>query len=146
MAQPPDPDPAAEGDFAHPVGALLTAALNEIRDELDRVLWNRHQRDDGSPFLNTGARFECAVFQVHAYDWAAADDPDHLQPWNFRWKDVMVRWYKHFRRGASVNRALAPGEVEVLLEDCLATLDAYDRETTRLDAIADADAAAPPPG
>jgi hypothetical protein len=69
------------------------------------------------PFENSAARYECAVFQVHAYSWGNED-----QPWNFKWRDITVRWYKYFGRGMSVNRKTTEAEARELLQECMAAM------------------------
>lgn len=68
-----------------------------------------------SPFQNTGARFDCETFSAHAYSW----DDSQEQEWNFRWRDLRVSWYKHYRRGTSVNRDLTTAEVFEMLWECV---------------------------
>ena len=105
--------------------ALLIAALDAIDNELDRIMWNIHQVIYDSPFSNTGNSFkELDMFQVEAYSW----DENYEQPWNFKWKDIEVSWYKHSRRGTSVNRKVAPAEIAEMLEDCLRALHEYEAE------------------
>lgn len=98
------------------VPLYVEAALRAISAELDRVMWNLHgeEYEYESPFANTGNRFECDTFKVHAYDW----NEDHHQAWNFKWKDIEISWYKHYRRGASINREIGPAECAVMLFEC----------------------------
>lgn len=104
---------------------LLIAALSAIDDELNRIMWNIHQVQYDSPFSNTGQSFkELDEFQIEAYSW----NEEYQQPWNFKWQDIEVSWYKHMRRGTSVNREVKPDEIANLLEACLAALHKYERE------------------
>jgi hypothetical protein len=96
----------------------LEAALFMIENELDRVMGNIHQEKYPSPFRNTGNRFDCPTFSAHAYSW----NEDEEQPWNFRWRDVEISWYKRLGRGLSINRAIEPNEAAVMLRECLAAL------------------------
>lgn len=41
---------------------------------------------------------------------------------NFKWRDLEVRWYKHVRRGPSVNRPITREEVEQLRQECLTSI------------------------
>ena len=103
-------------------GDLLEAALRAIESELCRVQWNLHQVDYASPFGNTGSRYANDVFQVEAYSW----NDEVEQPWNFKWRDIEVSWYKHCGRGLSVNRRVSPDEVAEMLTLCLASIRAED--------------------
>lgn len=105
------------------VPAIWEAALAMVRDELGRVLWNIHQEEYDSPFGNTANRFECPAFAVEAYSWG-----DEEQPWNFKWGEVEIGWYKYFGRGMSANRPLTPDLAAEMLDACLAALRAYERE------------------
>src|SRR5690606_5179380 len=75
-------------EFACP--ELLVAALEAIRAELTRVLWNAKQLE-WDPFQGSEA-FRCDVFGVWAYDWS-----DERQPYNFKHvgSGVEVSWYKY---------------------------------------------------
>ncbi len=97
---------------------LVQAVLDRIRREMDRLYWNKYQREMNSPFDNTGTSYETPVFTVRAYSWAD-DDEDSRKP-NFQYKDFSVEWYKHSGRGTCLT---SPKEVTSeflaqMLEDC----------------------------
>jgi hypothetical protein len=79
--------------------------------------WYVSREDDSNPFANTGANYVGAMFEAHAYDWSqrdcdCEDSPcPHTQPFNFKWKDLEISWYKYVGRGMSCNRI--PNEAEV---------------------------------
>ena len=77
-----------------------------------------HDGYGGTPFDNSGMRFEGDVFKVHAYSW----DEDEEQEWNFAWRDLRVSWYKYLGRGMSMNRAVAVREVAEMVKECLDAL------------------------
>jgi len=68
-----------------------------------------------TPFSNCGMRYKNDTFEANAYSW----DEDEEQPYNFKWKDFEVSWYKHFRRGASMNREMSNEEAIHMLSECL---------------------------
>lgn len=76
-----------------------------------------HDANGLDPFGNTGQRYDNTTFSVHAYDWG--DDP---QPWNFRWRDVTISWYKYLGRGTTVNRVVGQGEARTMIAECIASL------------------------
>ena len=92
----------------------LEAALRMIQLELERVLWNIHQKSK-EPFENIGDKFKNDVFEVEAYSW----DEDRTQPYNFKCGDIEVSWYKHLGRGMSVNREVSPNQMAEALHLCL---------------------------
>lgn len=122
----PELGQAAFGQPFHEIaaGAYIEAALNAIRHDLDRVMWNREQKEYDSPFGNTGNSFSNDTFEAIAYSWS-----DDEQPYNFAWRDVRISWYKYLGRGMSMNRAVTPDEAAGMLDDCLASLRAFDEET-----------------
>lgn len=103
----------------------MLAFLNYIADELSRVMENIAQESMyETPFDNYGSRFECDTFAVEAYSW----DEDTEQPWNFKWGDVEVSWYKYLGRGTSINQELTPERGIEMLDDCLAAIRRYEQE------------------
>lgn len=103
------------------VSNIVDAALCRIRDELDRVMWNINQQEYDSPFGNTGNQFKCDTFEVHAYSWG-----DDEQPFNFKWRDVEISWYKYLGRGMSANQDIHPARASEMLDDCLAAAARYE--------------------
>lgn len=106
-----------------PVSELTIAALSSINDELSRVMWNRDQREYSSPFGNTGNSFKCDEFQVEAYSWG-----DDEQPYNFKWRDIEISWYKWFGRGTSANMKISPERTGEMLTACLSAVRKMDDE------------------
>jgi hypothetical protein len=104
--------------------SMLEAALLLIREELDRIMWNIHQEEYDSPFANTGESFSCEEFTVEAYSW----DDSKEQPYNFKWNDIEISWYKHYRRGLSVNTQLTNDHIADMLEACINALQAYEKK------------------
>jgi hypothetical protein len=106
----------------------LEAFLEHIETELERVMWNKNQKEYQSPFRNTGNSFENDVFLVRAYDWGwdYADTLHIPAPVNFLWKtgQLEVRWYKHLGRLPELNREVTPDEGIQMLDECIASLRA----------------------
>jgi hypothetical protein len=102
------------------------AALRQIANEYDRVMHNLGRGDEGNPFDNSGARFDCDEFSAHAYSWG---DDDH--PWNFKWKDLEISWYKWSGRGTSSNIPVTPQLASDFLEACMSALLAYEKANGR---------------
>jgi hypothetical protein len=105
----------------HSGGELLDAALGHLDNELQRVLWNRLQKECPSPFHNTAARFETEGLAIHAYSWSEED-----QPWNLKCGDLEISWYKWCGRGTSSNKPLTPDEIAAFLDDALAIIRSCD--------------------
>lgn len=109
------------------VKPYIEAALAMLKEELNRIMWNITQKKYDSPFSNTGNEFKCDTFEVCAYSW----DEDVEQPYNFKWKDVLISWYKYLGRSISVNREFTPDECSVMLIECLNALKSYEAQHAR---------------
>lgn len=105
------------------VSEIVIAALAAIDTELSRVMWNIEQREYASPFGNTGNEFQCPEFKVEAYSW----NDDYEQPFNFKWRDLEISWYKWFGRGTSSNVEITPDRASEMLDSCLAAVRAYEK-------------------
>lgn len=105
----------------HKGTGLLEAALGLMSDELERVMLNKGHHNYLSPFSNTGNKYENSVFKVHAYDWGDED-----QPWNLKWGDFEVSWYKYYTRGLSCNKPPEPKLIEEMLDACLESVRRED--------------------
>jgi len=112
----------------HDVPIIWIAALSYIKAELERILWNIHQKDEYTPFSNSGCNMTFETFEVNAYDWAWDEDcnPDETQPVNFKWRNVEITWYKHFGRGMTSNIELSADLAAEMLTDCLESLEKYE--------------------
>lgn len=84
---------------------IVVAAMDRIRRELDRVYWNRNNKEMSSPFENTGNSYSNDTFVVRAYQW-----DENVLP-NFDSEKLKVFWYKHSSRGVY---ALVPANMNVL--------------------------------
>jgi len=108
------------------VPLYVEAALTVIDQELDRIMWNETQRRWSSPFGNTGNYFKNDTFHVIAYSWS-----DDEQPYNFKWCDVEISWYKYIGRGMSMNIELSPERCATMLDECMKSLTERDKEYQR---------------
>lgn len=111
----------------HAVSDFVEAVLSMIGHELERVMGNEGVRNWQCPFSNTGAEFVCPAFEVHAYSWGDDD-----QPFNFKWGDVEISWYKYLGRGMSANQEINPDRASQMLNECLAYLRERDRQNLEM--------------
>lgn len=80
------------------VELLTMAMLDYIRKELDRLYWNKNQKEMVSPFDNTGAEpYSNSYMTIRSYNWNGNDKP------NFETENMKVSWYKHSNRGVVVS-------------------------------------------
>lgn len=96
----------------------IVALLNELDDQLDRVMWNIHQEEYQSPFENTANSFKNDVFQVQAYDW----NDDVEQPYNFKCDDIEISWYKYLGRDTTINGEYEPQKIIDMFNKCLQSI------------------------
>jgi hypothetical protein len=113
-----------------PVPDILDAALEAIRHEVQRVLWNLRQ-ETIDPFGNHGSSFRCPTFTVCAYSW----NDDLAQPYNFKHpaSGLLVSWYKYMGRGMSANMAVTPELAARILTHCLKGMKAVENGEHRWD-------------
>ena len=96
----------------------VVALLNELDDQLDRVMWNIHQEEYQSPFENTANSFKNDVFEVQAYDW----NDDVEQPYNFKCDDIEISWYKYLGRDTTINGEYEPQKIIDMFNKCLQSI------------------------
>lgn len=110
----------------HGVPEYITALLESIESELDRVMWNINHEEYSNPFRNTGTSFKNDTFEVHAYDWNW--DDDSRQDVNFKCGDLEISWYKYLGRSMSKNRPITEKEMVEIYQKCIDSLRAYGKE------------------
>ena len=102
----------------------IESLLRGISDELERVMWNKNQKDYETPFSNTGNKFKNKIFEVQAYSW----DDEAEQPFNFKWQDVEISWYKYLGRGMSINREITPEKATEMFYDCIKSVRKMEKK------------------
>lgn len=96
----------------------IVALLNELDNQLDRVMWNNTQKEYSSPFENTSNSFKNNVFEVQAYDW----NDDVEQPYNFKCDDIEISWYKYLGRDTTINGEYEPQKIIDMFNKCLQSI------------------------
>ena len=104
------------------VGWELEGALEMIRHYLN-IAFDL----EGDPFSNSGTDFKCNAFEVESYSWSEEVD----QPYNFKWRDLEVSWYKYCGRGMSVNRVPKVREIIEMVHECLDELRRMNGEVEK---------------
>lgn len=94
----------------------VECAMDALQNAFDTL----HPKLD-SPFSNTGAAYRWSCFEVHAYSWL-----DDEQPFNFKWRDFIVSWYKCNGRGMSRNRKMTAAELREMLSECMSAMIAEE--------------------
>lgn len=98
----------------------VPAEVEAVMDALQSAFYTLHPKLD-NPFSNSGARYRWSCFEVYAYDWG-----DDEQPFNFKWRDFVVCWYKYNGRGMSRNRKISAAELGVMLRECMGAMLSED--------------------
>lgn len=96
----------------------IVALLNELDNQLDRVMWNNTQKEYSSPFENTSNSFKNNVFEVQAYDW----NDDVEQPYNFKCDDIEISWYKYLGRDTTINGEYESQKIIDMFNKCLQSI------------------------
>lgn len=99
----------------------IIALLKDLNRHLKRVMWNINQEEYESPFENTGNDFVGENFEVHAYNWN-----DVGQPFNFKYKNIEISWYKYLGRGTTINGFYEPREIIEMYNVCLNEIERMD--------------------
>ena len=97
--------------------------LNTIKEVLNIKMWNKYQKEYDSPFDNTGNSYKNDIFEVEAYSW----DDDYEQPYNFKYKDIEISWYKYLGRDMTINKKVTPNEAIKMFDDCINSLQNIDK-------------------
>lgn len=108
------------------VSDLVEAVLTLLSYRLSTAMWNVTQKDNMSPFQNSGEEFETRAFHVQAYSWG-----DDEQPYNFKWRNIKISWYKYMGRGMSSNVEITSHMADEMLKDCLASIEEYEAENSK---------------
>lgn len=105
--------------FKHNASNLLIAALSAINDALTNEMDAEEENYD-SPFLNHGntTGFKNNIFEVYGYDW------NNEQPYNFKWKNVEIKWYKCYVK-SKLKYPLNPYVINQMLDECLKSLENF---------------------
>ncbi len=82
-------------------------------------IWDIHtkhmdKKEIDNPFKNTGYKYDGECFSAHAYSWVE----DEEQPWNFKWKDVEITWYKYLGRGMEINKEITTDKLIEMVNEC----------------------------
>lgn len=96
----------------------IVALLNELDNQLDRVMWNIHQEEYPSPFDNTANTFKNNIFEVQAYSW----NDEVEQPYNFKCGDIEISWYKYLGRDTTINGEYEPQKIIDMFDKCLQSI------------------------
>lgn len=101
---------------------LVVSVLDKIRKEMDRLYWNKYQKEMNSPFDNSGEEYSNNTFTVRSYYWG--DEPDRVDLPNFEYDGIKVYWYKHSNRGTTIytDKDLTIDYLSVMLNRCIESL------------------------
>src|SRR3990167_2372596 len=104
--------------FGNPVGEFtcpeyIEALIAYIFEEIDRVYWNKNQKK-----WNKDENPKVKGIEFRPYYWGERNK-EAIKP-NFKYKEVEVRWYKHFGRSVTLNVSKTEKEWIKWFEDCLA--------------------------
>ena len=99
----------------------VIALLEGINTKLSVQYWNKFQKEIESPFENTASHFKNDVFEVEAYSW----DDEYCQPYNFKWNEIEISWYKYLGRDTTVNVKITPERAIEMFDSCIESLSNF---------------------
>ena len=105
----------------------VVALLRDLSRTLSRIKYNMQQTEYDSPFDNTGNVYYNDTFEVQSYNW----DDDVSQPYNFKWKDVEISWYKYLGRDTTINAVYDATYLIQMYNDCIKSLKIIDDENIK---------------
>jgi len=79
-----------------------------------------------NPFDNTAENYKNKIFEVISYDWSEDYESGIIQPYNFKWRNLEVKWYKYLGRGMECNRQISNDEISTMLNECLESIAPID--------------------
>lgn len=98
----------------------LDSSLRCLAQFMD-IKFKKDNKEYRDPFGNSceAEIFKNEVFEVVPYI-EVDDGPE--QPYNFKWRDLQVSWYKHAGRGTTASRPITTEEPYQMLKECLESL------------------------
>lgn len=83
----------------------ITALLEFIKKELERMYWNKHQLEVDDIFNLTMEETELNIksFEWEPYNW----NDEEIQDYNFKYGDIEISWYKYFGRDMTINKEVS---------------------------------------
>ena len=92
---------------------------------LIRDLGQRIEQITGhNPCDNTCSIFETETFVIEAFNWNEEID----QPYNFKYKDIEISWYKRLGRDTTINGDYSATQIIEMYNKCIEAIYKYEEE------------------
>lgn len=95
----------------------IIALIRDLGQRIEQITGN-------NPCDNTGAIFETETFVIEAFNWNEEVD----QPYNFKYKDVEISWYKRLGRDTTINGDYSATQIIEMYNKCIEAIDKYEGE------------------
>lgn len=95
----------------------IIALIRDLGQRIEQITGN-------NPCDNTGAIFETETFVIEAFNWNEEVD----QPYNFKYKDVEISWYKRLGRDTTINGDYSATQIIEMYNKCIEAIDKYEEE------------------
>ena len=99
----------------------INALLNDLGERIEQVIGD-------NPFQNTAAKFKTETFEVEAYNW----DESVEQPYNFKYKEIEISWYKYLWRDTTINGRYSPNRIVEMYNDCVKAINKWELENEKV--------------
>lgn len=93
----------------------IVALLKDIKERLSIAYWNQYQLELPSPFDNTGTTHQGKIFEVLSHNWSS----DIKRPYNFKYKNIEISWYKYLGRDTTINGDYSPEEIITMYNEII---------------------------
>ena len=95
----------------------IVALIRDLGQRIESIIGD-------NPCGNTGAIFKTETFVIEAFNWNEEID----QPYNFKYKDIEISWYKRLGRDTTINGDYSPTQIIEMYNKCIEAIDKYEKE------------------
>lgn len=95
----------------------IIALIRDLGQRIEQITGN-------NPCDNTGAIFETETFVIEAFNWNEEID----QPYNFKYKNIEINWYKRLGRDTTINGDYSTTQIIEMYNKCIEAIDKYEAE------------------
>lgn len=95
----------------------IIALIRDLGQRIEQITGN-------NPCDNTGAIFETETFVIEAFNWNEEID----QPYNFKYKNIEISWYKRLGRDTTINGDYSTTQIIEMYNKCIEAIDKYEAE------------------
>jgi len=96
---------------------FIIAGLDFLAAEIERVEWNKTQKEFQSPTRNYGTHYKTNIFKMCSYYWG--EEQNLMNRPNFKYGKFEITWYKYLGRGTYINKEIDANEFFKIIDKCI---------------------------